>query len=137
MKSNEQNLVWWSQRYCIYFPLLRNLYLFYHHCWTFNWWYIFIDSHQLVGPLPIRRPFNVMVWFHFSLLCKKNVRSEPTIQTLLKSIDPKTLSQYSGIWKRFYNWINISENACEMNISLMCDFLTNMYNRGYSSVSWT
>ena len=24
---------------------------------------IFIHPHQLVGPLPIRRPFNVMVWF--------------------------------------------------------------------------
>ena len=41
---------------------------------------IFITSHELVGLLPTRRPFIVMVWFHFSLLCKKIVTSEPTIQ---------------------------------------------------------
>ena len=52
---------------------------------------------------------------HFSLLYKKNGISEPNMQTLFESIDPKTLSQYSGIWKRFYNWINISENTCEIN----------------------
>ena len=50
---------------------------------------IFIHLHKLVEPLPIRRPFNVLVWFHFSLLCRKGVISEPTIQAMLKSIDPK------------------------------------------------
>ena len=40
---------------------------------------IFIPSHQLAGPLPIRRPFNIMVGFLFSLLGKNNRISEPTI----------------------------------------------------------
>ena len=57
---------------------------------------IFIHSHQLVGPLPIRRPFNVMVWFHFSLLCKKNF-----IQALLKGIDPKYFPNIQGTGRDF------------------------------------
>ena len=56
---------------------------------------------------------------HFSLLCQKKGISEPTIQALLESIDPKTLSLYLGIWKRFCNWINNSEN--------------DMYNKDYAS----
>ena len=94
---------------------------------------VFMHSNQLVRDMPTQRPFIVMVWFHFCLLCKENVISEPTIQALLKSINSKTLSQYSGIWKRFYNWFNISENSCEINRSLICDFLSDMYNKGYTS----
>ena len=55
---------------------------------------IFIPLHQLVGPLPTQRPFNVMLWFHFSLLGKKSGILEPTIQALLEIIDHKTLSQH-------------------------------------------
>ena len=62
---------------------------------------IFIHLHQLVGLLPIRRPFNVMVWFHFSLLCKKNVILEPTIQALLKSVDPKPFPNIQGSGRDF------------------------------------
>ena len=103
-----------------------------------NWWYYLQSLSSISEPLLIRRPFNVMVWSHFSFFCKKNVISEPiTIQAMLKSIDPKTLYQYWSIWKIFCNWINISENACEMNRSLMCNFLSNMYNKGYTSVPWT
>ena len=31
--------------------------------------------------------------------------------------------------KRFYNWINVSENACVINRSLICDFLLDIYNQ--------
>ena len=54
---------------------------------------------------------------------------------MLESIDPKILFQYSGIWKRFYNWINISENSGETNRSLICDSLLGMHNKGYASSS--
>ena len=82
-----------------------------------------INQRTFVNPTPLQ--YHGVA--HFSLLCKKNGISEPTIQELLESIEPKTLSQYSGIQKRFYNWINISENACEINRSLMRDFLSDIY----------
>ena len=65
---------------------------------------------------------------------KNNVISEPIIQSLLKSIDPKTLSQYPGVWKRFNNWINVSENACEVNRSLICDFFVRYVDQFQKSV---
>ena len=67
--------------------------------------------------------FNIICCGSISVALKKNGISEPTIQALLESIDPKTLSQYSGVWKRFYNWINVSKNASEINKPLICEFL--------------
>ena len=56
------NLVWWSWRYCIYYPCLEiSIYL----PSLFDLLIdnsIFIPSHQLAGPLPTRWSFNVMVW---------------------------------------------------------------------------
>ena len=60
---------------------------------------------------------------------KKNGISEPTVQALYEIIDPKTFFRCSRIWKRFYDWIYNSENAFEMNRSLICDFLLEMYNK--------
>ena len=62
---------------------------------------IFIHLYQLVGPLPIPRPFNVMFWFLFSLLCKNNVISESTIQALLKSINPELFPNNQGSGRDF------------------------------------
>ena len=66
---------------------------------------------------------------HFSLLCKKNSISEPTIEALLESINAKIFSQY------FYSWINVTENGCEITRSPICDFLLDMYNKSNASRS--
>ena len=90
---------------------------------------IFIPSHELAGCRGNPTPLQCHGVAHFSLFSKKHGISEPTIQVLLKSTDPKTLSQYLGVWKRFLNWINVSENACKINRSLICDFLLDTYTK--------
>ena len=80
-------------------------------------------------------PPSFLTAYFYSLLCKKNDISESTIQAFLESIDLKTHSHYSEIRKRFYNWINISENTSEINRSLICDFLVDMYNKGERSLN--
>ena len=80
-----------------------------------------------------------MVW---SISVCSVKRTEPIIKTYYSSVArmywSPILSQYSGVWKRSYNWINVSENACETNRSLICDFWLEMYDKSYasSSLNW-
>ena len=92
--------------------VLGNLYLFFSHYWTT----LYLYSLSSISGTPANpTPLQCHGVAHFSLLCQKNDISEPTLKALLKNIYPITLSQYTGIWKRFYNWINISENTYEIN----------------------
>ena len=47
---------------------------------------------------------------------------------------PKHLPNIQGSRRDFYYEFNIPENTCETNRSLMCDFLSDMYDKGYTSV---
>ena len=98
-------------RYCIYYSRLENFIYFTIIIELANWWTYFCSLVSISGPLPTWRPFYVMV-FPISVCSVGRTVYQPTIQTLFESIDPKTLCQYSMLWKRFCNWINVSENAC-------------------------
>ena len=87
--SDQQNLVRWSRRYCIYYPAWKSLSILPSLLDLLIDDHIIISLHQLVERLPTRHPFIVTVWFHFSLLCKISGIPKPTRQALFESIDPK------------------------------------------------
>ena len=129
--------MWWSGRYCIYYPCLEIIIYFTIIIGLANW-RSYLHSFASISGTPANSTplqFHGDGVAHFSLLCKRTAYQNLPSKHCPKALIPKLFPNMLGSGRDFIIGLISQKKACENNRSLICDFLLYMYNKGYISSS--